>query len=160
MAQWISTLNLALELPFDANEDAIWSKLLAEQTKFGDVFISTLSTIDIVRMPFIDYSFVKWIYKSNNYLNEISKKKFQIIQNEFQSNLRKRIQAELLGLTEIDRAQFKDNLTKLNDKINHLTEQFQNDAILNGILHSLDAINLEIKELEEGKDENEEEDDS
>ena len=65
MVQWVSILNLALELPFDSKEDDIWEKLLNNQSKFGEIFISTLSTIDIVRLPFIDYSFIKYFWKSD-----------------------------------------------------------------------------------------------
>ena len=64
--QWVATLSLALEIPFDSTEDSLWSTLLAKHVKFTEIFITTLTTIDIVRLPFIDYSFIKWFVLDSN----------------------------------------------------------------------------------------------
>lgn len=151
MPQWISILNLALELPFNSNEEAIWSKLLAEHSKFGDVFISTLLTIDLVRIPFIDYSFVRYFCKKNLSERNNQEKIFLLIQNEIQIFLNQRILAELLALLESDREELKKNLLKLKDKVSQLADLESNKTLLKGILKFLENLREEIKELERNK---------
>lgn len=147
--QWMTTLSLALEIPFDSNEEKLWSKLFEEFTKFGDIFITTLSTIDIVRLPFIDYSLVKFY---NNYdTNTKSKQEnvFKSLQGAFQIYMRQRAMSEILDLQETDVKQFKMNLNKLHDKINELSLKHPKDENMKNIVIFIDNLNQEIKDLEE-----------
>ena len=144
--QWVTTLNLALEIPFDSKEEDIWSNLISKHSKFADIFITTLQTIDIVRLPFIDYSFIKWI---SNHQNKNQETIFSSIQQEFQAHLRKRVLLELLSLEKSDQVAFLKNLSKLHEKANNLTNKNTNIHVLQRITKFLDELILEIKELEE-----------
>ncbi len=147
--QWMITLSLALEIPFDSNEQSIWSKLFVNFSKFGDIFITTLLTIDIVRLPFIDYSLIKYY---NNYdLNTKSKYEtiFKTLQVAFQIHMKQRITSEVLDLEETDNEQLKINLDKLHDKIKEITLKQPQDKNLQNIISFIDSLKIEIKELEE-----------
>ena len=144
--QWASTLSLALEIPFDSTEETLWSNLFTKQTKFTEIFITTLTTIDIVRLPFIDYSFIKWFtHQAKNNEESI----FLTIQSHFQAHLRKRVMQELLSLQVSDKEQFLTNLSKLNQKIDDLSQKKQELTSLKTIASFLQNLDLEIKELEE-----------
>ena len=146
--QWVTTISLALEIPFDSKEEDIWSNLISKHSKFADIFITTLQTIDIVRLPFIDYSFIKWF---SNYQNKSQEAIFSSIQQEFQAHLRKRVLQELLSLEESDQVAFLKNLSKLYEKVNNLSNKNTNIHDLQRITEFLDELNLEIKELEENE---------
>ena len=148
-SQWMVTFSLALEIPFDSDEERIWSKLIEKFSKFGDIFISTLYTIDIVRLPFIDYSLIKFY---NNYdTNTKSKQEniFKSLQGAFQTYMRQRIISEILDLEERDNEQLKLNLNRLNDKIKEMSLKQNQDNYLQNITNFIDNLRLEIKELEE-----------
>lgn len=147
--QWMATLSLALEIPFDSSEEKIWSNLFEKFSKFGDIFITTLSTIDIVRLPFIDYSFIKFY---NNYdTNTKSRKEtiFKSLQGAFQTYMRQRIISEILDLEEIDNEQLKKNLDRLYDKIKEMNLKQKQNNYLQNIASFIENLKLEIKELEE-----------
>ncbi len=144
--QWVTTLSLALEIPFDSTENTLWSTLQAKHVKFTDIFITTLTTIDIVRLPFIDFSFIKWFTHNSKSTQETV---FMTIQANFQVHLRKRIQQELLALQESDKEQFLSNLSKLKQKTTDLVSKNPEIASLKTIESFLHDLEVEIKELEE-----------
>ena len=74
MSQWIKTLILALEIPFDSEEGKIWSKIVSNHPKYTDLFLTSLSTVDIIKFPYIGFSLQKWFInetknEENLYLN-------------------------------------------------------------------------------------------
>ena len=152
--QWVTTLSLALEIPFDSTEKNLWSNLLSKHVKFIDIFITTLTTIDIVRLPFIDYSFIKWFTQQSDKNKESI---FTTIQMNFQIHLRKRVLQELLSLQKIfdgDEAwqslkSPKGNLSKLNKKVSELSNKNRELNSLKTIVTFLQELDVEIKELEE-----------
>ena len=147
--QWMKTLSLALETPFDSNEETIWSKLFDKYNKFGEVFISSLSTIDIVRLPFIEYSIIKYYFNKDSHYQNMLEKVYLAIQNEFQIHMRQRAIAEILDLQKEDNTKFKDNLDKLKEKISDLSLKYTENNKLPKISEFLANLKQEIKELEE-----------
>lgn len=151
----MSTLSLALEIPFDSKEEKIWSKLFEKYAKFGDIVITALTTIDIVRLPFINYSLIK--YFSN--LEELKKKNqqniFNSLQSEFQTHIKQRISHELLDLQQTDQEQFNANLSKLLTKVSELQIMYPQEEYLVYISKFLNKVKEEIKELEENREKNE-----
>lgn len=144
--QWVPTLSLALEIPFDSSEDSLWSALFTKHQRFTEIFITTLTTIDIVRLPFIDYSFIKWFTHQNDPTKEPI---FMNIQAHFQAQIRRRVNQELLSLQESDKDRFLENLTKLGQKVNNLKTKHQSLNSLTTIASFLLDLDKEIKELEE-----------
>ena len=147
--QWMSTLSLALEIPFDSSEASIWTKVFEKYSKFSDIFITTLITIDIIRLPFINYSFIKFYYHLETENRTKYEKVFLLLLNEFNIHIKQRINSEFLDLEKTDKKQFKENLNKLQEKITELRHKYQKEEKLVNISSSLNEINQIIKELEE-----------
>ena len=147
--QWMSTLSLALEIPFDSNEVSIWTKVFEKYSKFSDIFVTTLTTIDIIRLPFINYSFIKFYYHLETANRTKYEKVFLLLLNEFNIHMKQRINSEFLDLEQTDKKQFKTNLTKLQEKITELQHIYQKEEKLVTISSSLNEIKQIIKELEE-----------
>ena len=153
----MTTLSLAFELPFESNEDKIWSKLFDKYAKFGEVFISSLFTIDIVRLPFIDYSMIKFYFnKDSQYQDKLGQVYFAI-QNEFQIHMRQRVVAEILDLQQEDNTKFKENLDKLQEKVSDLSLKYSKITKLSNVSEFLTDLKQEIKELEENSSKEESE---
>lgn len=155
--QWMTTLSLAFEIPFESNEESIWSKLFDEFTKFGNVFISSLLTIDIVRLPFIDYSMIKFYFSKNSQYQNKLEPVYLTVQNEFQIHLKQRVLTEILDLGEEDNIKFKKNLDKLQEKISDLNVKYSENNKLPKVSEFLTNLKKELKELEEKPSEEESE---
>ena len=151
----MKTFSLALEIQFESNEETIWSKLFTNYTKFGEVFISSLFTIDIVRLPFIDYSIIKYYLNKDSQYQKNLEKVYLAIQNEFQFHIRQRALDEILDLQHEDNTKFKDNLEKLQEKISDLSRKYPENSKLAKIIEFLAKLKQEIKELEEKSEEKE-----
>jgi hypothetical protein len=147
--QWIATLSLALEIPFDSKEEDLWSKLLEKHKKFADIVIAALLTIDIVRLPFINYSFIKWFVNSNKTKIPNQETIFSLIQLDFQNHLRQRVNMEYSSLKEEDKQRFVENINKFIDKLQNLSSKNRQIKFLNSILEFSTEMKMRIKELDE-----------
>ena len=152
LPQWMTTLSLALEIPFDSKEGKIWTKLVQKYEKFNEAFIATLSTIDIVRLPFINYSFIKWFVYQTEDIQKQQTIIFTTIQYEIQAHIRKRVFNEFLNLQQIEADQFKENLDKLQTKVADIEIMHKENQSIANISKFLTALHEEIKELEETKE--------
>lgn len=124
---WKKTFALALELPFDADEITIWTKIVKRHPKYTEFFITASTTIDIIKLPYIGYSLSKWFKNNLESLTDELIKNFSVVLLEYVKEFRRRVIREYASSTSEDKAIFSENYLKYKEKIKAM--EIEHDSI-------------------------------
>ena len=151
LTQWTKTLALAIELPFNADENQIWEKLVNRHPKYTEFFITATTTIDINKIPYIGYSMLRWFDNQENIEKKL-RQNFETVHIEFIHEFRRRMIAEISSFNPEALSNFTEKYEKYKNKLHSMNDPHD---VFKKFIDFFNDVDIELEEInKDEKDEN------